>query len=495
MSAGKNLAIVLIAILLLVTVGAANSVVATERTALNAQYTNNTLESVGFYDSVTRVTQDNIQSEVESASIQQSDSIPQGFDVGQIDANQLAEESVPESYIQSQASDNIEHVFAYLHGDRVDLNIEIDAEPLKENVASAVSGQIENIDATSLLDDASTRLPGTNYRIDSNLAQSMLQSKSQYQRVQNRFHARYDSQQRQQIASDGKEQVRQRARDATSQYTAGITRGTITIQEALIDGLATDMSYREFRDEYQRGKAQLGDGAGQAVVNQINDRIGDQVSTSQWLDGGIKSELSGAQSYTQTTDTLELALPLASLLLIALLYGLSRSWQRTAKVTGGVFVVAGGFALVAVLIQSVAMSFVKDYAQQFVNGHEVVGMDLVTTFIQGIFDTLAAQSMMLVVAGIALVGLVYADNRGYLDDAKRQLGGVASGTGGAGGRVRQGQPPQGQPPQNQQDQPPQNQQQHSAEPADSSRDATDGQPTDGQSESGQDGTPDRKDDS
>lgn len=444
MSTGKTLALAFVAILLLSTLGAANVVVATERTALNGDYVSNTLSEEGFYDDVADETQESIQSEIAEVSPSDSEAIPSGFDIGQLDAEELAEESVPEEYIREQASANIDRVFDYLHGERSDLSLQVDTEGLKANVASAVTEQVEDVDPAVVLDESAVALPGTNYEIDGYLARQMIQSEASYERIQNDFHDRYSAQERDRIASDGKDRARDRTEDATSQYATGITEGTIAIQSAMIDGLATDMSYDEFEARYESGKQQLADGAGQAAVDQVDEQLGEEVSTSQWLDSELEDGLQSSRSYVQQMDTMQLVLPIVSLLLIALLYGISRTWQTTAKVSGTVFVIAGVLAFGITLVQRAMLDLVEDRAQSAVDGNEVVGMDLVTNFFQGIFDTLASQSLLLVVLGVVLIGLVYADRRGYLVDIKQQVAASGVTSGGEAARPPQeAQPPQG----------------------------------------------------
>ena len=444
----SRLAIAGVSMLLLLTVGAANVVITAERTALNEEYVSNTLESEGVYESMTDEAQATIQSEIESFSPENSQQVPDGVDFADLDARALAERSVPESYVRSQANGNIDRVFAYLHGERSEPGIRIDTDPLAANVSDAVSEQVQAVDPAGLLNDASFTIEG--YEVDGSLAQELYQSRARYQAYRSDIRARTSAAEREEINSEAKSEASARAQQATGQYDQQITQGTITIQEAVIDGLTDDdMTYEEFRDAYDAGHAQIAAGAGQAAANEIDN----QVSTSDLLDPELESTLQDTRGYVQTIDTLQVALPLAALVLIALLYGITRAWQPTANATGKVFVIAGAVALVAVLVQSALLGIVEDRVGSELQTNDVVGMDLVTSFVEGIFETLTVQSSVLVVFGLVLLGVVYADENRHLDDVNRSLGVEPSAAGGAAGpapsRARQQQGTH-QPPQEQQ---------------------------------------------
>jgi len=446
----SRLAVAGVAVLLLLTVGAANVVVTAERTALNGEYVSDTLESGGVYESLTEEAQETIQSEIESFSPENSQQVPDGVDFSDLDARALADEAVSEPYVRSQANENVDRAFAYLHGDRSEPNLRIDTEPLQANVSAAVSEQVEAVDPAALLNDASFRVEG--YEVDGSLAQEMYQSRAGYQAYRSDIRARTDPQEREEINSEAKAEARSRAQQATGQYNQQITQGTITIQEAVIDGLTDDrMTYEEFRNAYDAGRTQISDGAGQAAASEIDERVGGEITPSELADGELGSTLEDARGYVQLMDTLQLALPIAALLLIALLYGIARAWQPTANVVGKVFVTAGVFALVAVLVQSVLLGIVEDRVGSQLENNDVVGVDLVTSLVEGVFETLTIQSGLLVVTGLVLLGVVYADENGHLDGLKRSIGIEPTAAGGPAGRVqpRQQSPTQRQSPQEQ----------------------------------------------
>lgn len=442
----SRLAVAGVALLLLATVGAANVVIAVERTALNEEYVSNTLESEGVYESLAEEAQASIESEIASFSPANSDRVPAGVDFSNLDAQQLAADAVPEAYVRSQANANVDRVFAYLHGDRSEPALRIDTDPLEATVSDAVSEQVAAVDPAVLLNGASFDIEG--YEVDGELAQEMYDSRARYEGYRSEIRARTDAQERQQINSEAKSDARQRTQQATSQYNQQITQGTITIQEAVIDGLTDDeMTYEEFRQAYDAGRSQIADGAGQAAANAIDERVGGQISPAGLADTDLEPTLADARDPVQTMDTLQIALPIAALLLLALLYGITRAWQPTAKAAGKVFVTAGVLALVAVLIQSVLLGIVEDRVGSQLETNDVVGMGLVTRFVEGIFETLTIQSGVLVVFGLVLVGLVYADTNGYLDGVKRSLGIEPAAVGGSAGR--QSSQTRQQPPQHQ----------------------------------------------
>ena len=444
----SRLAVAGVAVLLLLTVGGANMVLTAERTALNGDYVSDTLESENVYESLTDEAQATIRTEIEDFSPENSQRVPNSFDVSYLDAQALAAESLPESYVRAQASQNVDRVFDYLHGERSEPGLRIDTDPLRANVSEAVSEQVEAADPVALLNDASFTVEG--YEVDGALAREMYESRARYQAYRSDIRARTDAQQRDELNSDAKSDARARARQATGQYNQQITQGTITVQEAVIDGLTDDeMTYEEFQSAYDAGRSQLAEGVGQAAGEEIDS----QVSTSDFVDAELESTLQDTRGYVQTIDTLQIALPVVALLLIALLYGITRAWRPTVDVTGRVLVVAGAIGLVAVLVQSVLLGIAEDRVGSQFQNSDVVGMDLLTNFVEGVFEALTIQSSVLVALGLVLVGLVYADENGYLDDVKRTIGIQPAPAGGstanASSQYRQ-QPPREQPPQGQQ---------------------------------------------
>ncbi|MFB6361479.1 MAG: hypothetical protein ABEH59_09190 [Halobacteriales archaeon] len=142
MSVLRNLAIGLLILLLAVDLAAANAVVAADRTVLNPGFVTTTLEEEGAYEQAEPI----VLEQFPTNELEHGDSPPLP-----VDPQTVAAAAVDAEYLQSQIEPTIERTYAYLHGNRDELELVIELQPAKTAIADAVEAELENASPTELL--------------------------------------------------------------------------------------------------------------------------------------------------------------------------------------------------------------------------------------------------------------------------------------------------------------------------------------------------------
>ncbi len=143
MSVLRNAALVLLVVLLAVDLAAANAVVAADRTVLNPGFVTTTLEEEGAYEQAEPI----VLEQLPTDQLEGEDAPPLP-----VDPQTVAAAAVDPAYLQAQIEPNIERTYAYLHGNRQDLELTIDLEPAKTAIADSVEAELTNASPTELVD-------------------------------------------------------------------------------------------------------------------------------------------------------------------------------------------------------------------------------------------------------------------------------------------------------------------------------------------------------
>lgn len=177
-----------------------------------------------------------------------------------------------------------------------------------------------------------------------------------------------------------------------------------------VDGLTTNMTYQTFDSELRGAKANLADNVSTVVFSILDEEFPDQQVLFPNPDSETYPEptaneqelLDNAKQGYGLVSLLSFVLPIVAILLVGLLYLVTRSVGKTAFGAGITFFSVGAswFAM-ATLAPGILESQVSDQLE----GGEVPqdAIDLILGIFDHIFGAIAAQS--LVVAFIGLVGL------------------------------------------------------------------------------------------
>lgn len=176
MSALRTLGLLVLATLLTGTAAAGTVVVAGQQTVLDPGFVSDSLEEGGAYERV--------QSAVRGTVSEQSlNADAAAFDVP-------VDDMVTKASIERQTEANLDRLYAYLHGDAVELALYIDTAPLKERAVAVAEDYVENQSVSDLLDrvaegNGSFSLPAdTAGVVNASIVASMADDASRYAAAQ-----------------------------------------------------------------------------------------------------------------------------------------------------------------------------------------------------------------------------------------------------------------------------------------------------------------------
>lgn len=144
MSGLRTLGIVLLVSLLAVDLVAANALVAVDRTVLNPGFVTTTLEEENAYEHAESIVLEQLSNEELEGAENDTGPMP-------VDTRAVISEALEPDYLQSQLEPNIERTYAYLHGNRDELDLVIDLRPAKAAMADAIEAELRNASAVELL--------------------------------------------------------------------------------------------------------------------------------------------------------------------------------------------------------------------------------------------------------------------------------------------------------------------------------------------------------
>lgn len=172
-----RVALGVVGVLLVASVGAGNAVVAGQRTVLDGEFVADQFAASEFYGSMEEGLEDRIEAAVGSAMG------PEGGEGtpldGTIDARELADEAVSRDYVEDRMEGNFRRVFAYLHGERAEPGVRMDLRPLETGIAEEVGRQIADVDVGDLAGRVAAEDEG-DLPIDAELVGMMTENRSGY---------------------------------------------------------------------------------------------------------------------------------------------------------------------------------------------------------------------------------------------------------------------------------------------------------------------------
>jgi len=213
-------------------------------------------------------------------------------------------------------------------------------------------------------------------------------------------------------------------------YTGGVPDGTasdnmtqaaVEFQYVVIDGLTDESySYEGFVADQEQSEADLSTETTDYADVRIQEEVPNTLTAEEQFGESTVNDIRDARGGVGTVGLLSLLLPVLSLVLVGAAYGITRSTETTAKMTGIVLVAAGLLSLVvATLLRGPILSAVEEG----VSGSGAAEFtDIAVALFEGLLSTLSTQSATLLIVGVILVALVAANRRGYLDGLKARAG-------------------------------------------------------------------------
>jgi DNA polymerase III delta prime subunit len=290
MSGVKLVGLIVIGLLLFGVVGAANVVTTAERTVLDADYVDEQLESGGAYESIRETTIDSIVDRLENANLGEGQQLLQAGE--ETDSRTLVADALTEEYIQEQASDNIRELYAYLHGEQDSLGMEIDMEPLKDNLADSFAAQIEEKNTSTLVEEFGPDSSETPVPIDGSLVEQMRSSPEGYEQAREDFRVDLgfevtDNDEKLVLIGEDPRQYSEEEKEQIVQNREQEIRDAIRHE---IRDSSSELSSR-VRQEVQERRGTAKDRICQATVDELNPDAGQEICSPLYEDSSDTTHL------------------------------------------------------------------------------------------------------------------------------------------------------------------------------------------------------------
>lgn len=162
------------------TVVGASTVVAVDRTVLDADKVSSTFEEEGIEDEMTTRARDNVRTEV-NASLQGED-LPDGIAID-VDSEAVAEQVITESYVSEELTRNIEAIIAFLEGDTDELTLEMNTEPVKQSLSDQFDEESVTVETVTLAQQRDFSAAGPDVEIDDEMIVRLNEDQDGYSSV------------------------------------------------------------------------------------------------------------------------------------------------------------------------------------------------------------------------------------------------------------------------------------------------------------------------
>ena len=189
----------------------------------------------------------------------------------------------------------------------------------------------------------------------------------------------------------------------------GEMAGNATITEPAVDmllvgvrGLTTDMTYEEYRDGIEQSKSDLAENTSAFVVASMSEQVPDRLDLMAEADPSARDSLDRAQRAVILFDYASIGLTLLALVMIGLLYLVSRSYVATSFASGASLLVAG---IVGFIAAGQVPKLVENALQSPGPAELDPAIDVVLGILDRVFGTLGAQSLALAALGVVGIAL------------------------------------------------------------------------------------------
>ncbi|WP_436903150.1 hypothetical protein [Halovenus halobia] len=394
MSRGRTLAVVVLSILLTVTLFGASLSVGAERTALDQQYVVTQFEQEGVSEQIGAQIRGDITTQIDQAGEQRP--VPTGITVN-LDGGQVANQSVTDEYLADELSRNVGAIIEYLRGNRADLALTTNLTPVKAEVRVALIDGIA-VDTPQLV--------GSNTdRVNAERVAALDESEQSYQDAQ----IELSDQERAEIEKEINQSIGQQLSNDSEELAAAL----LDHQRTVLDGLTGELSYEEYVDQLAADERALKVAIADAALAEIPDEES-LVDGTESAESNIEPIRSGAERIV----LFSWFLPLLAVVLVAGLYLVTRSPERTATATSIALAIAGLLGAVGGYIVGPTVTAATEpsggQADPIVAG--------LTAVVDGSLATIGRQSVLLLVAGVVVFVVVVADRRGVFDGLRTRLG-------------------------------------------------------------------------
>ncbi|CCQ33076.1 hypothetical protein [Halorhabdus tiamatea] len=186
MSVLKQIAVALVAILMVLSIAGASAAFAVNGTILDSDHVTGSFEDAGVYESVASEGQDRIAGDLETALEGRADEIPAGITLD-VDSRAAAEAALTEEYVAEAFSTNVEQLLAYLEGDAEELALQVDLVPVKESLDEYVANDTITVDTVALANEREINVTTAGVTVDSEMLVRLNENREGYEETRIRL--------------------------------------------------------------------------------------------------------------------------------------------------------------------------------------------------------------------------------------------------------------------------------------------------------------------
>jgi hypothetical protein len=180
---------------------------------------------------------------------------------------------------------------------------------------------------------------------------------------------------------------------------SNVTAAAAELQLTIVQGLAGDMSYDEFSSELEGDRDTLATAVGTRIEGELDDSVSDRLSLTDELGPETEQQLSDARGTVQLLDTLGTVLPVAVLVLVGLIFLLTRSIKATLNNFGRSLFLVGLPTFVGIQLLS---GQIKNFVPSVDDGMQPI-VDGLVGVIGDMLGVLGSQSLWVMVGGMLLI--------------------------------------------------------------------------------------------
>lgn len=464
MSLARTFAVVVLAMVLTTTLVTANVVAAAHLTVLDPEFVTDSMEEEGGYELIETATRDAAAGSVPTNG------------TGPVNTTAIVTDTISEEYVAAQAEANVDRTYAYLHGERETLNLSIATAPIRENVSDGVERQLRNTSLAELVRQSDAELDGT---FNATVLERMTANQSSYQDTKAEFRQRvrdrvldkavekafveasndellslviedynpreYTEEKKDQMVADREEEIRLALRDrierergdeidaavddqlatigdqATTDPSDAETEteaAVVSIQNTVVEGLTTDMTYQTFQSDLDESKAELAAAAAERADAQLAAELPARIDLTENMSAGAQQSFEQARTGVIWMDRLAFVLPVLVVALVGLLYFVRRSVTKVAADTGWSLLSAGvptviGIELARLRLQSMVADAPAEQQQ---------AMEVMVGFAGRVLDSVGDVALVLSIAGLVLLAGSLAVRYGVIDRVRESMG-------------------------------------------------------------------------
>lgn len=415
MDTARKVGLVGLGVVLFVSLLAANGAVALDRTALDSEYTKDKAAEAGLYETFAEELRQDIAGDGPTDDSEWPlERTP----------DELLESALTDEYVASQGEDNIDAIYAYLHGETDELSVEIDTDPLKEPVLEAVESDLETLELGAVMPspDEIERIP------DEAGIEAMAEDRATFEDAREQFRAdrKEEIQERterelsdeelEQGLEESMDEIRTEMLDRLDGELDGEFTGTEatleepvrTLQTARVDALTGEITYEEYADTVETARTDLEDAFLEVVETELDEELPGTVDLTEGMGEEETEALETAQTGVSAVSTLAIVLPILAILLAGAV-GYLAPRSIAAIEVGTVSLLVGAIGIVGSVVATDQFRAVFDPA----DAPPAMG-EFTLSFVTGILSAVTWQSAFLAAVGVVALAVGLAIRWEYL---------------------------------------------------------------------------------